>query len=231
MKKIICVCLCICLISGCDKSFNHGRPVNAVAEDKGSEGVSPHSLTSNTPAPTSESSKSAPSSDSAVSSSLLSWHWWFPTININNSIVKYAVNIGVYSLAVYYGVYKPLYRFAKIKKPIHIALLKVVSPSDTKLGYLMCRPQWGHFFNAITDEYIDAIPVNVYLPHADEYRFYYEPNSSKLKALKTLLRKIFGIKTPVFKKRGGYSSRALLKKSSSRKLVILKTLRALLKIF
>ncbi|MCA6080364.1 MAG: hypothetical protein LE169_05730 [Endomicrobium sp.] len=59
MKKIIC----ICLMSGCDKLLSHGRPVNAVTEDK-----APHSLTSdtsNTPVPTPEPSKSAPSSDSA----------------------------------------------------------------------------------------------------------------------------------------------------------------------
>ncbi|MCA6080347.1 MAG: hypothetical protein LE169_05635 [Endomicrobium sp.] len=62
MKKIISVCLCICLMSGCDKLLSHGRPANAVVEDKVSEGVPTHSLTSdasNTPAPTPEPSKSA----------------------------------------------------------------------------------------------------------------------------------------------------------------------------
>ncbi|MCA6085581.1 MAG: hypothetical protein LE179_05040 [Endomicrobium sp.] len=48
MKKIISVCLYICLMSGCDKSFNHGRPANAVVEDKGSECVETHSLASDT---------------------------------------------------------------------------------------------------------------------------------------------------------------------------------------
>jgi hypothetical protein len=69
MKKIISVCLCICLMSGCGKSLSHGRPANAVVEDKGSEGVPTHSLTSdasNIPAPTPEPSKSALSSDSAL---------------------------------------------------------------------------------------------------------------------------------------------------------------------
>jgi hypothetical protein len=58
-------------MSGCDKPLRHGRPVNAVVKDKGSEGVPTHSLTSdtsnasasepsNTPAPTPEPSKSAP---------------------------------------------------------------------------------------------------------------------------------------------------------------------------
>ncbi|MCA6079594.1 MAG: hypothetical protein LE169_01675 [Endomicrobium sp.] len=76
MKKIISVCLCICLMSGCDKLLRHGRPVNTAVEDIGSEGVPPHSLTSNTsnasasepsntPIPTPEPSKSAQSSDSA----------------------------------------------------------------------------------------------------------------------------------------------------------------------
>ncbi|MCA6085762.1 hypothetical protein [Candidatus Endomicrobiellum agilis] len=73
MKKIICICICICLMSGCDKSLRHGRPANAVVEDKGSEGVPTHSLTSNTsaskpsntPAPTPEPSKSALPSDTA----------------------------------------------------------------------------------------------------------------------------------------------------------------------
>jgi hypothetical protein len=55
MKKIISVCLCICLMSGCDKSLSHGSPVNSVVKDTGSEGVSTHSLTSNTSnAPASE---------------------------------------------------------------------------------------------------------------------------------------------------------------------------------
>ncbi|MCA6085568.1 hypothetical protein [Candidatus Endomicrobiellum agilis] len=62
MKKIISVCLCICLMSGCGKPFRHGRPVNTAVEDKGSEGVPTHSLTSDTSnasAPTPEPSKSA----------------------------------------------------------------------------------------------------------------------------------------------------------------------------
>ncbi|MCA6080366.1 MAG: hypothetical protein LE169_05740 [Endomicrobium sp.] len=74
MKKIIC----ICLLSGCDKSLSHGRPVNAVAEDK-----APHSLTANTsnasasvpsitPAPTSSPKETVPVlPDSAASSSLI----------------------------------------------------------------------------------------------------------------------------------------------------------------
>ena len=106
MKKIVCMCICIFLASGCGKLPNHGRPANTVVEDKGSEGVSTHSLTSNTPktsasessntpAPTPEPSKSAPSSDSAVSSSLFSWH--FPTININNSVAYWALSAVVYA--------------------------------------------------------------------------------------------------------------------------------------
>ncbi|MCA6079483.1 MAG: hypothetical protein LE169_01110 [Endomicrobium sp.] len=52
MKKIICICICICicifLTSGCDKSLSHGRLANTVVKDRGSEGVSTHSLPSDT---------------------------------------------------------------------------------------------------------------------------------------------------------------------------------------
>jgi hypothetical protein len=75
MKKIISVCLCICLMSGCDKSLRHGSPANAVVEDKGSEGVPTHSLTSdtsalvpsNTPAPTPEPQPLSDSADTGSS--------------------------------------------------------------------------------------------------------------------------------------------------------------------
>ncbi|MCA6084974.1 hypothetical protein [Candidatus Endomicrobiellum agilis] len=193
MKKIISVCLCICLMSGCDKPLRHGRPVNAVVEDKGSEGVPTHSLTSdtsalapsNTPAPTPEPSKSASPASGNV--------------DTGSSVVKYglwafAVILSVIAVC---GVYKPLYRFASIKKPIYaLSNLKVVSPSDIKLGCLMCYPNDGHFFDRCTNEYIDAIPVDLYSPSVDEYRFYYQPDSPKLKLLKTWLRKIFGIEVP-----------------------------------
>jgi hypothetical protein len=98
MKKIISVCLCICLMSGCGKSLRHGRPVNAVVEDKGSEGVPTHSLTSdtsaltpsNTPTPTPEPSNPAlPASGN---------------VDTGSSVVKIvAVILSV--IAVYYGVY------------------------------------------------------------------------------------------------------------------------------
>jgi hypothetical protein len=197
---------------GCGKLANHGSPVNSVAKDTGSEGVSTHSLTSNTPAPTPEPSKSAlPASDSAASSSWISWHWGFPTININNSIIKYAVNICLYALAVYavyYGVYKPLYRFADFS-PISIDKLQLVEgmpegykqcylspPKDCKKDYLELDE--GHFFDRDTREFVEEIPVQEagYNPNTFFTAYYYKPNSSKPNLLKTLLRKIFRIKIP-----------------------------------
>ena len=38
-------------------------------------------------------------SDSAVSSSQLSWHWCFPTINVSNSVAYWALNAGGYAVA------------------------------------------------------------------------------------------------------------------------------------
>jgi hypothetical protein len=187
-------------MSGCDKLLRHGRPVNTAVEDKGSE--APHSLTSdtsnasasepsNTPAPTPEPQLL---SDSAVSSSLFSCHWHFPTINTGNIIANYALNIVVYALAlvgVCYGGYSSLYRFADIK-PISVDKLKVVE--NIMGNYALCHFQEGHFFSSILNKYIDEIPVKV---NGLKSAYCYIPNPSKLKPL---LRKIFGIKTPVFKK-------------------------------
>jgi hypothetical protein len=168
--------------------------VNAVVEDKGSEAA--HSLTSdtsapapsNTPAPTPEPSKSASPASGNV--------------DTGSSVGKYvgcavAVILSILSVIAVCGGYKLLYRFASIKKPIYaLSNLKVVSPSDIKLGCLMCYPNDGHFFDRCTNEYIDAIPVDLYSPSVDEYRFYYQPDSPKLKLLKTWLRKILGIEVP-----------------------------------
>jgi hypothetical protein len=106
MKEIVSVCLCICLMSGCGKLLNHVRPVDTVVEDKATPSLPPNTsnasvaVPSKTPVPISEPSKSAPPvSDGAVSSSWISCHWGFPTNNINNSIIKYAVNIGLYAVA------------------------------------------------------------------------------------------------------------------------------------
>jgi hypothetical protein len=100
-------------MSGCDKLLRHGRPVNAVAEDKGSEGVPTQSLTSdtpnasasepsNTPIPIPEPSKSAPpASGNVASSAWFSRHWCFPTINVNNSVLYWAFNaVGYAAIAV-----------------------------------------------------------------------------------------------------------------------------------
>jgi hypothetical protein len=96
-------------MSGCDKSLSHGRSVNAVAKDTGSE--APHSLTSNTsalapsntPAPTPEPSKSAlPAS-----------------ADTGSSVKKYAVNavLCVVALAVIVGCYDA-FRYFKPKEVI-----------------------------------------------------------------------------------------------------------------
>ncbi|MCA6084973.1 hypothetical protein [Candidatus Endomicrobiellum agilis] len=181
MKKIICVCLCICLMSGCDKSLRHGRPANAVAEDKGSEGVSTHSLTSdtsalapsNTPAPTPEPSKSAlPASDTA---------------DTGSSVGKYAVNAVLCAVAlafVCYGGYKLLYRFADIKP---VSLGKYDTVKDTPEGCKKCYFINGHFFDWDTNRYIDETPVEFNMLK------YYKSNPFNLKPL---LRKIFGIEVP-----------------------------------
>ncbi|MCA6085582.1 hypothetical protein [Candidatus Endomicrobiellum agilis] len=194
MRKIICVCvcLCICLMSGCDKLLSHGRPASTVVEDKGSE--APHSLASDTSNASASTPEPQPLSDSAVSSSWFSWHWYFPTINTGNIIANYALNIAVYALAlvgVCYGGYSSLYRFADIKS-ISVDKLKVVE--NIMGNYALCHFQDGHFFSSVSSKYIDEIPVKV---NGLKSAYCYIPNPSKLKPL---LRKIFGIKTPVFKK-------------------------------
>ncbi|MCA6079482.1 MAG: hypothetical protein LE169_01105 [Endomicrobium sp.] len=200
MKKIISVCLCICLMSGCDKLLRHGRPVNAVAEDK-----APHSLTSdtpnasasvpsNTPAPTPEPSKSVPPSDSDDTGSSVAKY------------VGYAVAVILFVIAVYGG-YKLLYRFAD-PKPIFINKLDTLEEKDITEDYKQCC-FFGNFglhcsycFDRETFEYIDEIPVHVRvhrsIPDIPECEFevdlyLYKPNPSKLKPL---LRKIFRIKLP-----------------------------------
>ncbi|MCA6080363.1 MAG: hypothetical protein LE169_05725 [Endomicrobium sp.] len=111
MKKIICICICISLSSGCGKLLNHGSPVNAVVKDTASEAKpslpsdtsnASASEPSNTPAPTPEPSKSAQPSDSAVSSSYLSWYGCVPTINVNNSVLYWTLNaVGYAVIAVF----------------------------------------------------------------------------------------------------------------------------------
>ncbi|MCA6085791.1 hypothetical protein [Candidatus Endomicrobiellum agilis] len=196
MKKIICVCLCIFLSSGCDKSLSHGRPVNAVVEDK-----APHSLTSDT----SKAPALEPKSPNA--SSWISWYGYAPMININNSIIKYAVNIGVYAFAiacVCYGGYRSLYRFAS-SEFISVGDLETVNLSALKAlleGYDCCYEinYIDCYFDYFSEDWIDERPVlNVGVPKNSAQSLLYKSNSSKLKLLlrplKTLLRKIF--KMPV----------------------------------
>ncbi|MCA6079823.1 MAG: hypothetical protein LE169_02890 [Endomicrobium sp.] len=181
MKKIICICICICLMSGCDKLLRHGSPVNAVTEDK-----APHSLTSdtpnasapepsNTPAPTSEPSKSVPPASD--------------TADTGSSVGKIGAVILSVIVVCYVG-YKLLYRFADIK-PRSVDKLKVVE--NMKQNYAACYFQDGHFFSVISSRYIDEIPFRV---NGIDNVCFYIFNPPKLKPL---LRKIFGIKTPVFK--------------------------------
>jgi hypothetical protein len=118
-------------MSGCDKLLSHGRPVNAVAKDTGSEATPSLTsnasalLPSNTPAPTPEPQ---PLSDSAVSSSRLSWHWWFPMINVSNSVAYWALNsVGyVVALALAIVVGYDVFRYFK---PI-----KVITPKPEPAG-------------------------------------------------------------------------------------------------
>jgi hypothetical protein len=106
MKKTICICICIFLASGCDKLLNHGSPADIVAKDTGSEAT--HSLTSNAPAPTPEPEpepQPQPLSDSAVSSSWISWYGCIPTINVSNSVAYWALNsVGYVAIAVFCAV-------------------------------------------------------------------------------------------------------------------------------
>ncbi|MCA6079486.1 MAG: hypothetical protein LE169_01125 [Endomicrobium sp.] len=85
MKKTICICICICicLMSGCDKSLSHGRPVNAVVEDKATHSLTSDTLNasapepSNTPTPTPELSKSVQPSDTTdTGSSVVKYGLW-----------------------------------------------------------------------------------------------------------------------------------------------------------
>jgi hypothetical protein len=129
--------ICICLMSGCDKSLNHGSPVNSVVEDTGSEGVSTHSLTSNasalepsnTPAPTPEPQ---PLSDSVVSSSRLSWHWWFPMISVSNSVAYWALNSVGYDVFRYF-------------KPKQVIILEPELAGDVVLRYVQL-PDKDYYF-------------------------------------------------------------------------------------
>ncbi|MCA6085456.1 hypothetical protein [Candidatus Endomicrobiellum agilis] len=198
MKKIISVCLCICLISGCDKSLSHGRPANTAVEDKGSEGVPTQSLTSNTsalapsntPAPTPEPSKSAPSSDSADTGISVGKYVGYSVVVILSVIVV--------CCGVYYGGYKPLYRFADIKPFLEDLLDEIPSAKNMPEGCKECYFSEGHFFDWDTDEFIEEIPVSIKeeIPKSSLPTYYYKPNSLMLNLLKTLLRKIFRIEVP-----------------------------------
>ncbi|MCA6085575.1 hypothetical protein [Candidatus Endomicrobiellum agilis] len=177
MKKTICICICICLMSGCGKSLRHGRPVNAVAEDKGSEGVSTHSpLTSDTSNASASTPEAQPASDTA---------------DTGSSVWKY-VGYTVAFAFVCYGGYKLLYRFASFTSIDSRNKLSVVK--DIPEGYRKCYFYGYHSFDNETNECIDEIPI---VKEGSYFICWYLPNPSKLKPLKTWLRKILGIKTPV----------------------------------
>jgi hypothetical protein len=162
MKKIISVRLCICLMSGCDKPLSHGRPVNAVAEDKGSE--APHSLTLNTsnasasvssktPVPISEPSKSAPPlSDMADTGSLV--------VKIGLCATAVIALIAV----VYYGGYDKLLRvFASSGFVPMSELVKVNLSEDAAFSesYKPCfkPPDINCYFDWYSEEWIDERSV------------------------------------------------------------------------
>jgi hypothetical protein len=201
-------------MSGCDKSLRHGRPANAVVEDK-----APHSLTSNTsnasapepsntPNPTPEPSKSVqPLSDTAdtgnsvakvsfcivvLAKNLLCLRWFN-----NTGISSAKISLCVFAPAFIYGGYKLLYKFASFK-PVLIDKLCIVEKKDITEDYKQCYFDNYHFFDCASKEYIDEIPVRVeiQLPNflRPQYYYYYQPNPSKRKPL---LRKMFGIETPV----------------------------------
>jgi hypothetical protein len=140
---------------------------------------------SNTPAPTPEPSKTAlPASGST---------------DTGSSVKKYAVNafLCVVALAVIVGGYKLLYRFASFK-PVLLDKLRIVEKKDVTKDYKQCYYNNYDFFDCASREYINEIPVRVdiqlpNLPHPQDL-YYYKPNPSKLKPL---LRKMFGIETPI----------------------------------
>ncbi|MCA6085657.1 hypothetical protein [Candidatus Endomicrobiellum agilis] len=150
MKKIISVCLCICLMSGCGKLLSHGRPANAVAEDKGSEVVPTHSLTSdtsnasasepsNTPAPEPSNTpvpipEPQSLSDSDVSSSQLSWYWLFPTINVSNSVLYWTLNSVGYAVALALAIVVG-YDVFRYFKPIKVITPKPEPAGDITLNF------------------------------------------------------------------------------------------------
>jgi hypothetical protein len=102
--------------------------------------------TSNVPAPTPEPSKSAPSSDTADTGSSV------------GKYVGYAVAVILSVISLYYGVYKPLYRFADIKP---ISLGKYDTVKDTPKGCKECYFINGHFFDWYTDEFIEVEEISV----------------------------------------------------------------------
>jgi hypothetical protein len=196
MKKIICICICIFLTSGCGKLANHGSPVNVVVENKGSEGVSPHSLTSNTPAPTPEPSKSvqplsAPS-------------------DTGSSVRKYAVNISLFAAALVViacaavyrcvspEIFEDVYIVPEIKKILYVD--KLTSEQATAEGYRKCRYHsvvagtsyiWRFFirkvkktirhwsyFDSETGEMIEGVPPSLALVFDNGFIYlFYKPNS------------------------------------------------------
>ncbi|MCA6084719.1 hypothetical protein [Candidatus Endomicrobiellum agilis] len=149
MKKIISVCLCICLMSGCDKLLSHGRPANAVVEDKGSEGVSTHSLTSDTSNASASTPEAQPASDSAVSSSWISWHGYVPTINVNNSVLYWTLNAVGYAfafIALIVGGYDVFRYFKPERRAIFCPCAGLVSLSRDQINdggvYKYCGLAW-----------------------------------------------------------------------------------------
>ncbi|MCA6080421.1 MAG: hypothetical protein LE169_06025 [Endomicrobium sp.] len=187
MKKVISVCLCICLMSGCDKSLSHGRPVNTAVKDRGSEGVSTHSLTSDTPNASASTPEAQPASDSA---------------DTGISVGKY-FGYAVALAFVFYGGYKLLYRFARFR-PIAIDGLQSVKgmPEGYRkcyLCYLYDDADNYYLFDWDTHKFVEEIPLKeeAYPSYGDSPVYYYKSNSLEPNLLKTWLRKILRIKMPV----------------------------------
>jgi hypothetical protein len=108
-----------------------------------------------------------------------------------SSVVKSGLCVTAVALAVIVGGYKLLYRFVSIKH-IYVDDLKIFK--SVMGNYSSCYFKDNYFFDCVLDEYIDEIPVKV---DGTERIYFYIPNSSELKLLKTLLRKILRIKIPV----------------------------------
>jgi hypothetical protein len=148
-------------MSGCDKSLSHGSPVNSVVEDKGSEGVPTHSLTSNasalapsnTPAPTPEPSKSAQPASGNV--------------DTGSSVVKY-VGWAFAFIALIVGCYDVFRYF----KPIEEAIIPAPNPLGGGIEFSFYKAN-SRFYNLCYLDCVNDISYTWYLAKIKAKRYFW----------------------------------------------------------